>query len=511
MEGIFKIMKIKKITALTFLFCLIFNIIFTAGCKGENPKNENEKAQNDPQGNTAGFTEENESVESSKYTANYLPEANYGGHEFRMVAPVGYENSENLLANAEEETGDTIIDAIYKRNRLIEERYNIKFRQIDVNDYMALTSTFTKSVKSGSDDFDLCMMISRDAWAQALTGTVVPVNKLPYIDISQPWYSHDVNDEITINGKLYFAYSDECLNMFGSALCVLFNKKMVENMALDNMYELVNKGTWTADKFFGLAKTAASDIDGDGIMNENDRFGIISQCDMLFPCFWVSSGIKTVSKNAEDFLVFTGDNEKIYNILEKVYSNLFTGEKIYFDSFTERKFAEEERNFTKSQFENNQGLFYVAGVGNVPALRAMDTDFGILPFPKYDESQTKYYSRVVDGWIYCVPNYTPDLERTSVIMESLAVESKNITVPAYFETALRTKYSRDNESQEMLDIIHANRTMDLGDTFYMTPVRDIYMNVLNAKKNNFASAVEKAVNTVNKALQKANDAALALE
>jgi hypothetical protein len=218
-----------------------------------------------------------------------------------------------------------------------------------------------------------------------------------------------------------------------------------------------------------------------------------------------------VSKDKDDLLVFTGDNEKLYNALEKVYQNIFAGDKIYFDSFIEHKFAEEERIFTQKQFADDSGLFFVTGVGAVADLRAMETDFGILPFPKYDESQEKYYSRVVDGWIYCVPNNAQDLARTSAIMEALAVESKNITVPAYFETALRTKYARDDESQGMLDIIHANRTMDLGDTFYMTPVRDIYMSVLNAKKNNFASAVEKATSSVNKALAKANEAALELE
>lgn len=500
-------MKIKKIIFLILMFSLV--ICFIAGCGNDKPTGAGDEK---PTADSGTQAEENTEpiTEPTKYVASYLPDTNYGGYEFRMVAPVDY-NIASLVANVEEETGDTILDAIYKRNRVIEEGYGIKFKQIDVSDYLALTSTFTKSTKSDSDDFDLCMVISRDAWAQALTGAVVPVGKLPYIDITQPWYSHDVNNEITINGKLYFAYSDECLNMFGSAMCVLFNKKLVENLALDNLYNLVKDNKWTVDKFFELAKSTAMDLDGDGKMTETDRFGILSQCDMLFPCFWVSSGIKTVSKDGNDLLVFTGNNEKLYNVLEKVYQNIFTENKIYFDSFIEHKFAEEERIFTQNQFAKDSGLFFITGVGTVAELRAMETDFGILPFPKYDETQEKYYSRVVDGWIYCVPNYAPNLERTSVIMEALAVESKNITVPAYFETALRTKYARDDESQEMLDIIHANRTMDLGDTFYMTPVRDIYMNVLNAKKNNFASAVEKATNTVNKALTKANDAALELE
>ena len=200
-----------------------------------------------------------------------------------------------------------------------------------------------------------------------------------------------------------------------------------------------------------------------------------------------------------------------------MHRNIFGGGKIYFDTFVDKVATYQNqggdtlRRVSSRQFEDDLGLFYVTFLGTIPTLRAMETDFGILPFPKYDETQEKYYSRVIDGFIRCVPNFTADLERTSIIMEALAVESKNITIPAYFEIALRTKHTRDDESQDMLDIIHANRTMDLGDTFYMVPVRVIYTNELTAKKNNFASAVEKNTNAVKKVLDKANETALALD
>ena len=504
-------MKIKSLISLILVLAIAAGLF--AGCGGGSPSSGNDgKSAAETDAADAETPEDVPEGNAGKtvYSAGYLPEVNYGGYEFRMVSATGYENP-ILFAAVEEETGDTVADAVYKRNRIIEERYGIKFKQIGVAAWDNLTPLFQKSTKADTDDFDLCMMISRDAWAMALTGAVVPVNKLPHLNITQPWYAHDVNSHITINNKLYFAYSDECLHMFASALCIMFNKKLVEDFALENMYGLVNESKWTIDKFFELSKVAAADMDGDGIMTETDRYGILSQADMFYPCFWVSSGIKTVSKDSDDLLIFTGDGEKLYNVLDKIYQNVFGGDKIYFDSFTDHAWADESRAFTRKQFENNLGLFLVAPVDNIPALRAMETDFGIIPFPKYDEAQEKYYSRVVDGWIYCVPSYAPNLERTSVVMEALAVESKNITVPAYMDTALRTKYARDDDSQDMLDIIHANRTMDLGDTFYMDPVRNIYVDVFRAKKDNFASAVEKKTSSVDKQLQKANDAALTLE
>jgi ABC-type glycerol-3-phosphate transport system substrate-binding protein len=501
----------KKILSI-LLFSAV--LLITVSCGNENADNSGTDSGTSAP-DTGEMTET--AADTTDYKADYLPENMYDGYEFRIIVPDAEIWDLTTTANVEEETGDTVNDAIYKRNRLVEGKYDVKFKQITLPDLESLRMTFAKSTSAGSDDFDLCMLISRHAWAAALNGSVTPVNDLPYLDISQPWYAHDVNSEISINGKLYFAYSDECLNMFELTLGVLFNKKLTEDLSLGNMYSLVQNNEWTIDKFFGLSKTASADLNGDGEMMDSDRYGILSQFDMLYPCFWVSGGIKTVSKDNNDLLVFTGNGEKLFSVLDKVYQNIYAGEKIYFDTFQDKissfQYSDQtqQRRVSVSQFENNQGLFYVTGIGNIPALRAMESDFGILPFPKYDEAQEKYYSRVIDGWINCVPNTAQDLERTSIIMEALAVESKNITIPAYFEVALRTKYARDNESQEMLDIIHANRTMDIGDTFYYDNVRLPYTDLLVQKKNDFASMVEKITPSVNKNLQEANNAAVALD
>lgn len=181
----------KKIAV--FVFAVIFAFTgFISGC-------ENKPAENTSETNSsADFTSfEDKDADSP----NRLPDRDYKGYEFRTVI------SENmydltLYADIEEETGDTVNDAIYQRNRLIEGRYNIKFKQIGISDYLALPGTFNKAVMSGSDDFDLCMQISREAWSIALTGTITPVNKLPYLDISQPWYSHDVSHPTAKAGGL---------------------------------------------------------------------------------------------------------------------------------------------------------------------------------------------------------------------------------------------------------------------------------------------------------------------
>ena len=79
-----------------------------------------------------------------------------------------------------------------------------------------------------------------------------------------------------------------------------------------------------------------------------------------------------------------------------------------------------------------------------------------------------------------------------IILEALACESYKSVVPAYYEIALKTKYTRDEDSARMLDIIFENRVFDLGDTIWCTELRDgvfegMFMNNDRALSSKFAS------------------------
>ncbi|MCL2517042.1 MAG: hypothetical protein FWF15_00635 [Oscillospiraceae bacterium] len=463
----------------------------------------------------SGFTEIEQEETTTDYRAVYLPAADYGGYEFRLVNVPSEISRMHTTFIIAEETGDLVNDAIYRRNRIIEEKYTIIFRQTEVSGYEALTSAFQKSVNSNSDDFDLGQMAGglTGAFTEVQTGRAVLPKDLPYLDVSQPWYIQGVNEQFTIAGKMFLAYSDECLNLLEQTQCVLFNKKISSDFGFESLYDLVINNKWTVDRFFDMAKAAADDLNGDGAMTDTDRFGIVSTHDFFYPNFWTSAGIKPIERDSDGLLVFIKNAEKLYSILDKVYENVHVGSKIFFETHTDKAPSYsglDAYSVARHMFANNQGLFYPSGLGSVQELRGMDTDFGILPFPKYDEAQEKYYTNGWDGWIYCVPVTNPGLERTSIIMEALAVESKNLVIDAFKETALRTKYARDNESLQMLDIIEQSRTMD----FSIGIVSQVRMSLVNdglAKgNNNFASSIEKNMNQIERRLTDLNEAALAI-
>lgn len=451
------------------------------------------------------------------YSADNIPDFDFNGYTFRMVTVSEDVYSLTLAANATEERGEVVNDAIYKRNRIIEDRYNMVFKQLDVAAYDKLTSAFKTAVTAASDDFDLCLVICRDAFSVALDGMVLPVSELPYVDITKPWYAHDVNDALSIGGKLYFAYSDECLNMFEQSLLTVYNKKTADDYNLPDIYQLVYDGSWTIDKFFEMAQAVATDLDGNGKMTDTDLFGAISELDMFYPSFWIGADFKTVMKDANDLPYFNGlNNEKFNSILNKVFDYVNGGDQIYFDAFV-NKFenfpnsgGESLREAASAMFAAGNALFKITLIGHLSLLRDMKNDFGVIPLPKYDTEQKNYVTRVIDGWINIVPISCPDPERTSVIMESLAAESKNYTIPAYYEVALKYKYSRDEDTITMLDIIYNSRTMDLGDTVWMDPIRVIYTGLFQNKKNTFASSTEKSMNKIQSTIDRAIEAFRAL-
>jgi hypothetical protein len=471
-------------------------------------------------GNPSGSSQKDESKESKeaapeRFTPN-LPDRDLNGYEFRAL--VCANNVYGFYTfDAKEESGDTLDDAIYKRNRYIEEKYNVVLKQTEIKDFMQLSVMFKKSVTSGSDDFDIALQIDRYGYDLAVEGYALSADKLPYLDLSQPWYNHDINDAFSVGNKYFLSYSDECLHLYECSQIVCFNKQLVADLALENPYDLVNAGNWTYDKFFDLCRAAASDIDGDGKMTDADRYGVVCDDAQFLPNFWVCAGISTIVKDSSGMLTLNFDNnENFYNMLDRAREGLFGGNKIYFCAGTDNAAILKPRNeygardISLQQFENKLALFNVTSIGRIPHMRAVEMDFGIVPFPKADENQSRYITRVSGGWPKIVPNHAPDPERTSIVLEAIAAESRNIVIPAFKEINLKTKQARDNESAEMLDIIFNNRFADMGDVIFLDVICVPFINEIRGS-GNFASLVEKTSANFQKALDKVNKSAANLD
>ena len=450
----------------------------------------------------------------------YTPEfVDMEGREFHILSKM--EGSETGRWTAEdfkitEADGDVVNDAIFNRNQLLEEKFNCEI----VNHFEAmgnlfsytLYGTISKLVQAGDTTYDFMMPPIQDSAKLASDGILWDLTMFDSIQLDQPWWNQVFDEATSIGGKSYYANGDISLTFMRAAYAILFSKNVLQKYDLDSPYTLVTDGKWTMDALMGMARSAAEDINGNGHMDSDDNIGMA----MLYnsgEAFYAATGVKLVTVE-DGKLTWTGDSAKSIAVMEKIYdiyedklvtincdnANLMTG------NYASMTNVDRGASFLST----DKTLFLFGTMNNVPLMRDMDGDFGILPLPKYDESQERYYS-YVHTWsasAAVIPITAQDPEATAKFMEAAAYYASEMITPAYYNVALKTKYARDDESQQMLDIIYQNRWCDLGNLYNVGEVLTGMTSLVTTGKNTFASMMAKKESQIESTLDAINEAFL---
>lgn len=416
------------------------------------------------------------------YVADYLPDVTYDGYEYRIY------DYDEYPSDIEEPSGNIIDDAIYKRNMLIEEQYDIKFTtdRRAYTKYEEVSVVVRNSAMAQSDDFDLACVSQRNGYNHVLAGECPAGSQLPMTDMTKPWHNQIMAESLTINGVTILDYTAMEVNPGGYG--IIFNKKLIEDFGMDNPYDLVDEGTWVYDTFYSMAEQAILDLDGDGKMTVNDRYGIIGEWDRFVEIAYRGSGLKTVEM--ENGIPTISMSEALVDVFTRFvqYRDL-TGS--VFDTFAQFGTAEASRDEGFGMFKQGLSLFTTGGPSRLTTMGDMEEDYGIVPYPKWTEEQEIYYSCMDGGRIYLPLSCSTDLERVCVIKEALAVGTLNYYYPAYYEDAIQNRYVRDTDSVRMLEIITNGIYMDLGTSIWWDIIRAPWQNCIQQNKTDFASAVAK--------------------
>jgi len=493
--------KICLILAVILLFGLLF--AFTScGNKDENKNATPTEAQNANADNSGDIAEEPVQTATEKILPDVPDDKNYDGYEFVILANGTEYNSYWYSKDiyADEENGDAINDAVYYRNRAIEEKYNIKIKGVLKGN---LYNEAKKNINSGDNAYDMFTVPLQGATAQlAQDGLLLDLKKVPYIDLDKPWWDERANTQLSIGHKLMFTISDLLIMDKDSILMFYFNKDMIRENSLEDPYKLVREGKWTIDKMWSMAKAVTKDLDGDGIMTDKDQYGFISQTHTIHGNI-VGSGELLITKDGNDLPAINVQNPMMLASYEK-WIEIFNDRNNTFVASDWEKKHNDIWLYMIDMCAEGRALFQFTHMDRVTLLRSYDCNFGILPNTKYDESQAEYYN-AVNG--YCSTSIsipiTSEPERTGIILESLTAESYYTLRPAYYEISLKTKFLRDDESEEMLDLILKSRCYDLGNFYNWGGIFDTLVNMTGAKKTDFVSGYEKALPKIDIAMQKA--------
>ncbi len=358
----------------------------------------------------------------------------------------------------EESSGEIVSDSVYERNMTVEDYLGIRFKyktvSHDLSDAAYAGNAINDEVKAlaaaGDNTYDMVASVTIITMGIVADGYFRNILDMD-INLDNPWWVAGQKDELSINGRLYGILGDLSLSLYKDMNVIYFNKTLLDANHLTNPYELVRSGKWTLDTFIELAQQGDADLDGDGVMSpEKDQFQCVGQ-KVPNRSFLTSSGIRLIQRDG-DKITFLPLPEELANVADKLYA-FFSSDKTYVHNPGTHEIYFGYFNEGRSLFMNT--FLYAADY-----LRDMKDDYGIVPYPKYDEAQKQYITQTgTSTTMNFFPLNLKDPALSAKTVEALAYYGKIGTVPAYYETTLKTKYASDKDVQEMLDIIRDGATM----------------------------------------------------
>ncbi len=439
--------------------------------------------------------------EETQIPYNYSGD-DYEGYEFLYLGQNEC-NWANCIVVPEELNGELLNDAMYNRNKAVEERLNIKIT-FEGAAKEAISPAMAKTVTAGDDVYD-AVFFPNDELSSSLTkGYFIDLNNLEPLQFDEPWWDKIVIDMGTIDGKLFFASSDISLFPFEATWVLYFNETMMNNFGLDLPYELVRQGSWTIDRLTEYAK-AAMNLNGDASFAYNNaanaQYGVTSHNQFISVLLCGSQEL-FISLNEDGLPYFSGDNERFYSIVEKITALTSTaGQYVDRANMT----LNNPENSLSTEFKNSRFMFLSETLGHISNLRDFNDEFGVLPAPKFEESQQGYNSMIAT-WgtlLTVIPVTSVEYDRTATVLDLMSYQSYITLMEPYYDTYLTQKGARNDNSAEMLAVIRETRTLNVGHLFgWTSSLQNTLATKLVAGNSDIASAVASALKAIDVSIEK---------
>ena len=442
--------KLQRLFAVTILLSMLFS---TAACGDSSNDNKVTKQENTT------------TTEPAETRATSIPSGlDLTGKEVKVL----WWLEQNECTD--EQNGEIVNDALYDRDRAVEERLGVTLTNLPRSYTWAERAVYLDmirtSVMSNDNAFDLVSGQYAVMPSLIPDGALLALNETKYINFNNPWWARGLVDETAINGKVYVASGEIATSNVKNLSCFFYNKRLVEEYSLENPYTIVSEGKWTIDKLFGLTRDIYSDLDNDGKKSLGDFYGCLFYSDNLILPLVHGTGCKMAQLGKDGKIELTYGSERMVNVMDKLDDFLYnaSGSFMFTSYATELWNASGSYSDVKDAFNEGRGIFIGGTVNDAKmSYNNMKDDFGVLPMPKYDESQENYITLVGEtNTLFGIVSSTADPDAASAVMEALCEENYYTVTPAYYEVAMKVKYSRDDESAQMFDLIRETASFDFG-------------------------------------------------
>ena len=460
-----------------------------------------DETQTTDQVTTSGETT---TVADDGYESDDLPsDLKFGGETINILYR-GREDVANYDLLGQENSGDIVFDAVYERNKRVEERLDVKFEYTaGPEGWSDANKFFTTTLMSGAEGVDLIWTSGNTLVANGHNASFRDLSDSEYLNFEKPWWNYPAMKEMSLDGKtISFLYGNLMLIGLRQTGLMYFNKNIFTDFwgDPDELYQLVLDGKWTLDKFSGYCKDIYSDLNGNGTADEDsDRFAFMLSRDIQenIAHFEYATDISTYTRGKDGVPVIDMSDDRSMTIALK-FLDVFTktNQDICFSNHTLS-----DSNIYDA-FANGRTLFLPERfyASTLPQLRDMKDEYGMIPYPKFDDEQKEYTNLIHNsGTMAGVPIAVSDerFDMVTAALEAMASEQYTSVMPAFYELALKTKYSRDEISSQVIDLVYECSTKDLiseyggmSDNFYALLGRCVLNELPYA--STYASKIESA-------------------
>ena len=454
----------KKLITL-FLALVLVVSMFAACSNPEGPAGESTPSKNngnatpapDASGSGGGGEEQ---PETNEYEAIGLPEdINLGEKEISVYH--WNVNQAEFDVTDEQLDGDPIADGVYKKNLYTEQLLNV---DLEFYEWAYTTNTIAAMIEAcdnlknamsdASSSVDIIANYPRVVPTAAVRGLCYDLTSLENLDLSKEWWPQNLRNEIAVFDDIMFLSGDIASSLILSIYGVFYNKTLAEAYGVDNIVQLVDDGEWTIDKLIEVTKTGYEDLDDVSGKSIGDQFAMTLD-------YWHADAIIQgcgfkILENSEDGIKISDEffAPVMGDFIEKLGQWCSTDNVFNDDKYT---------GGPASAFLDSRSIFTINSFNLGFSLQETDINYGIVPIPKMNKEQQNYITTPANSYsMYSIGRQSKNAEDAGVVLQTLGYYGLLYSTPAVFEVTLQGKFSKDEDTMRLLNILKNGVQFDLG-------------------------------------------------
>lgn len=362
-----------------------------------------------------------------------LPEADYGARPFRIAT-----NSNTLIIP----NGNVSVfgKALYQRNRAVEAKYNIKLTLTEESGLPTITSRIQREALAGADYCDLVLLDTAQFQVLVNSSSLLNLRSVPYFDtLSDGYDQNSIN--ATTRGSITYGVCGELTVDPANFYALFFNKDLLSKTELPDLYSLVRENQWDFENFL----VCAEELHALGRVNGNRvyGFGSTESTENMVKMLWAASGGRYVDNTYGYVPQMDFDNESTQAFISNSKKLLFRSSSYLSNADT-----------AKNTFLQGSLGFLAAPLSAITDVAASGINWGILPFPKADINQDRYYSYTERDYVVAgIAKGTPDLNLSGMVTNALFCASKNSLIDLHVQHYLNFYFECQEDGEMLLQLL----------------------------------------------------------